>query len=231
MNHNDPLHFATIHHRAKGFTLTEVLVALIIIAIGALGIAKMQALALSSTGASRSRALAAIEASSLAAAMHANRAYWQNSSSSPGNIGVTTSVVSSGQTSTLTSDQATMEAAITNVSASSQWCSKTTTMPATLSCYCAKVNANTCSAASVNMAANDLYDWSSGLASLLPSSTAKVTCNNADIPVDCTIAITWTENAVSINQQEATAASANANTAQSNTAAFQYVTYSLYVVP
>jgi hypothetical protein len=81
------------------------------------------------------------------------------------------------------------------------------------------------------MAANDLYDWSSGLATLLPSATATVTCNVADAPVDCTIAITWTENAVSINQQEGTAATSNANTAQANTAAFQYVTYSLYVVP
>ena len=78
------------------------------------------------------------------------------------------------------------------------------------------------------MAANDLYDWSSGLGTLLPSATAQVTCNMADAPVDCTIAISWTENAVSINQSEASATTSNNGAPQ---AAFQNVTYSLYVVP
>jgi type IV pilus assembly protein PilV len=219
---------STMRHRAKGFTLTEVLVALIIIAIGTLGIAKMQALALSSTGASRSRALAALEASSLAAAMHANRAYWAGT---PANVTVTTSVGSTGVNPPAFGSTGTLQTALTNALATAQWCPTSTTMPATLSCYCALANANSCSAHAVNMAANDLYDWGSGLASLLPTSTASVTCNTADAPVDCTITIQWTENAVSINQQEGTAASSNANTAQANTAAFQYVTYSLYVVP
>lgn len=227
MNHRHPPHLST-RERIKGFTLTEVLVALIVIAIGTLGIAKMQALALSSTGASRSRALAALEASSLAAAMHANRAYWAGT---PSNVTVTTSVGSTGPNPPTFGTSGTLQTALTSASATTQWCPTATTMPATLSCYCALSNANTCSAATVNMAANDLYDWGSGLASLLPTSTASVTCNTADIPLDCTITIQWTENAVSINQQEGSAASSNANTAQANTAAFQYVTYSLYVVP
>jgi type IV pilus assembly protein PilV len=62
--------------RSRGFSLVEVLVALVVCAIGLLGLAKMESLALSSTGVANSRSLAAIEASSLAAAMHANRAYW-----------------------------------------------------------------------------------------------------------------------------------------------------------
>ena len=60
----------------RGFTLIEVLVALIIIAIGVLGIAKLQGLVLSNTGVARMRSLAAIQATSLADAMHANRAFW-----------------------------------------------------------------------------------------------------------------------------------------------------------
>ncbi|MEP6886242.1 MAG: type IV pilus modification protein PilV [Gammaproteobacteria bacterium] len=64
--------------RARGFSLVEVMVALVICAIGLLGIAKMESLALSSTGVASARSLAAIEASSMAAAMHANRAYWGN---------------------------------------------------------------------------------------------------------------------------------------------------------
>jgi type IV pilus assembly protein PilV len=59
-----------------GFSLIEVLVALIIVSVGLLGIAKMQALAYSSTGIASKRSLAAIEGSSLASSMSANRIYW-----------------------------------------------------------------------------------------------------------------------------------------------------------
>jgi len=82
--------------RAQGFTLVEVLVALIVIAIGMLGIAKLQALALSSTGAARMRSLAAIEASSLAAAMHANRGYWAAGTAPTFSVNGTALAVTSG---------------------------------------------------------------------------------------------------------------------------------------
>jgi len=210
---------------ARGFTLVEVMVALVIIAIGMLGIAKMQALALSSTGASRSRALAAIEASSLAEAMHANRQYWSAAASVPGTVTVTTAATAL----TVASTSATMEAALTTVAGT--LCPKTATMLGTLSCYCASGYAAPCTGTYVNLAASDLYDWGATLNSLLPTSTATVTCNNADIPVDCTILIAWTENAVALTTNEAAAAAANANTTAANTAAFQQVSYTLYVVP
>ena len=63
-------------NQEQGFSLVEVMVALVICSIGLLGLAKMEALALSSTNIASGRSLAAIEASSMAAAMHANRAYW-----------------------------------------------------------------------------------------------------------------------------------------------------------
>jgi type IV pilus assembly protein PilV len=62
--------------RSLGFSLIEVMVGLVIISVGLLGIAKLQALSLSNTNAARMRSLASIEAASLASAMHANRAYW-----------------------------------------------------------------------------------------------------------------------------------------------------------
>ncbi len=62
--------------RSRGFSLVEVMVALIVISVGLLGIAKMQAVSLASTNSARIRSLAAIEAASLASAMHANRGYW-----------------------------------------------------------------------------------------------------------------------------------------------------------
>jgi len=62
--------------QTRGFSLVEVLVALIVMSIGLLGIAKMQAAALSNTAIASTRSLAAIEAASLAASMHVNRGYW-----------------------------------------------------------------------------------------------------------------------------------------------------------
>jgi type IV pilus assembly protein PilV len=202
---------------ARGFTLVEVMVALIIISIGMLGIAKMQGLSLSSSGASRSRALAAIEASSLAAAMQANRTYWSASGSTPGNIAFTTTAGSAS----VTSDSAAMQTALTQ--AGGTLCSGMGT--SSLSCYCA--TAGNCTAP-INMAGSDLYDWGQALGSILPNATATVTCNNAVLPVDCVITILWNENAVSLTSQEASAATSNGASA---VAAFQQVRYVLAVVP
>jgi type IV pilus assembly protein PilV len=62
--------------RSAGFSLVEVMVALVVCSIGLLGLAKMESLAVSSTTVASSRSIAAIQASSLAAAMHANPGYW-----------------------------------------------------------------------------------------------------------------------------------------------------------
>jgi type IV pilus assembly protein PilV len=64
--------------RMRGFTIVEVMVALVVSTIGLLGLAKMESLALSSTSVASSRSLAAILASSMGAAMHANPGYWQS---------------------------------------------------------------------------------------------------------------------------------------------------------
>ena len=62
----------------QGFTLLEILVALVIVSIGLLGLAGMQAVAINNTTTARLRSIAAIDAASLAAMMHANPAYWRN---------------------------------------------------------------------------------------------------------------------------------------------------------
>lgn len=69
-------------HRIKsqGFTLMEVLVSVTIVAIGLLGLAKLQAASVSSTQASRVRSLVALQAESMVGAMRANRAYWASGS-------------------------------------------------------------------------------------------------------------------------------------------------------
>lgn len=71
------------YRRARGFSLMEVMVALVVSTVGLLGLAKMEALALSSTSVAGSRSLAAIEAASLAAAMHANPGYWASGGALP----------------------------------------------------------------------------------------------------------------------------------------------------
>jgi type IV pilus assembly protein PilV len=71
--------------RARGFTLLEVMVALVVTSIGLLGIAKIQALAYASTGSASVRSLVALQAAGLAASMHANRNYWA-SPAAPANL-------------------------------------------------------------------------------------------------------------------------------------------------
>jgi type IV pilus assembly protein PilV len=67
----------------NGFSLIEVMVALIVVSVGLLGVAKMQALALSSTTSARTRSLVALEAASLASTMRADRNYWSTVTADP----------------------------------------------------------------------------------------------------------------------------------------------------
>jgi type IV pilus assembly protein PilV len=69
--------------RRNGFSLVEVMVALIVMSVGLLGVAKMQALALSNTTSARTRSLVALEAASLASTMRADRNYWANVTADP----------------------------------------------------------------------------------------------------------------------------------------------------
>lgn len=61
---------------SKGFSLIEVMVTVVITGIGLLGLAAMLTVDVSNGAVARYRSLAALQASSLAAAMSANPAYW-----------------------------------------------------------------------------------------------------------------------------------------------------------
>jgi type IV pilus assembly protein PilV len=62
-----------------GFSMLELLVTIVILALGFLGLTKMQAASVSNTQTSRVRTLLALQAGSLAAMMRGNKAYWGTS--------------------------------------------------------------------------------------------------------------------------------------------------------
>jgi type IV pilus assembly protein PilV len=160
--------------RSSGFSLVEVMVAVVVICVGLLGIAKMQSLAMSSTNAARMRSLAALEAASLASAMHANRSYWAGAN----NSGITPPAVITYAPG----------AGITGIGsyAAGNTCNQCT------STQIAEYDFGNW--------INNLAVPPSGV---LPGASATVTCNSATPPVNCTITITWTENPVAMSQQEA----------------------------
>jgi len=59
-----------------GFTLVELLMTMVIVAVGILGIVKMEAAGVAESQVSRVRSLMTFQAESLASSMRANRGYW-----------------------------------------------------------------------------------------------------------------------------------------------------------
>jgi type IV pilus assembly protein PilV len=175
--------------RSAGFSLVEVMVALIVCSVGLLGLAKMESLAISSTSVASSRSIAAIEAASLASAMHADPGYWA----------------------------AGVAPASTSVSYIAGVLTITDTGLATAA-TCLTAGTTSCSPAA--MAAYDVQQWATALQGVLPGYYATINCTQTvGIPVTCTIQIQWSENAVA------------GNSAQTNMAALNQPTYTLFVQP
>jgi type IV pilus assembly protein PilV len=178
--------------RARGFTLLEVMVSLIVTAIGLLGIAKIEALAYASTGSASIRSLVALQAAGLAASMHANRSYWA-AGAAPVSVVITGTTI----------NDATLNSTATTAN------------------FCVAGSGTTpCNAAT--LAAFDLHTYALALNSMLTNSNP-VTTVNCPIasPINCTIQVTWNENAVAINKQSV------AGTTQTTFAP----TYTLFVEP
>jgi type IV pilus assembly protein PilV len=203
----------TMKSRARGFSLIEVLVALLVISIGLLGIAKMQALALANTNGGRLRALAAIEAASLAASMQAERNYW-------GNITTTDSITvasTSGSAVVTASTDSTLSGTVTCPASSSA-----TTMTMNSCTGGAALCTSTGSACTAQkMAAYDLQQWAGRLQEIMgPSAYALIVCTvttPAPPPVSCQITVNWAEP--------------TANTNATETGAMAIPSYSLFVNP
>jgi type IV pilus assembly protein PilV len=177
--------------RQRGVSLLEVLISIVVIAIGVLGLAKMQALSISNTTISGSRSLVAMQASDLAAMMHANNAFWQVKSTATPPCGSATACTISG-TAIPTSFG---------------------TAPAVSGC----TYASPCTAQQI--AALDLTTWTKVMNSQVPTYSLNITCNNTTptaLPVTtCVIKITWLEKAQGMNQTTASMAAATTSTSQS----------------
>lgn len=151
-----------------GFSLIEVMVSLIVMSAGLLGVAKMQALALASTQIASMRSMTAIQAASLASAMHENRGYWGS---------VAPAAVAGG-------------IVVTKTDVSSSPTISTSTLTTSTDCTTTTCNSTT-------LAAYDLQQWALALQTVLPNYVATITCSAAS-PVTCTININWTEKAISL---------------------------------
>lgn len=186
------------HPANKGFTLVEVMVAVIVTAVGLLGLAKMQALAISATKNSGSRSLIALQTESLAGMMHANKAYWANPTA-----GVLPGFTASGTT---ISNDAT---GVLNAPPGNNC-----TVPGPLSCT------------PQQLAAVDVLSWITDLNTQFPTYNAKVICTGdtgftpvtlADLAppplaVSCTIFVTWQEKLIALNKNTATGATSQVTT-------------------
>ena len=163
----------------SGFTLFEILVTVLVIAVGLLGNAGIQALSLNNTVMARNRSLAAMEASGLASMMHANTAYWQ--------LGSPTSSCSvSCSTSGTSSTSCTTGGISGHITLGDAILSSQNTDCTTTSC------------SGLQMASYDLQNWGASVASALPNGTGLVTCNTA-APLSCTINICWTQQNLTLN--------------------------------
>jgi type IV pilus assembly protein PilV len=191
--------------------LVEVLVALIIIGVGMLGIAKIQAMANTSTGTASARAFAAMEAASLAASMRANRAYW---SSIPAG-GVSITITGGSPPALVVAGDATLTGAATCIGTSA--CSPAAIAWADLNDW----------ANAINGGAVVGGVWTQGLTgvSALVNCPALTVVTGVTQPAYCTVQLNWSERStLGINAQSTGQAVAT------NVGAGQYG-YTLYVEP
>jgi len=193
------MHLKQHPNTARGFSLIEVLVSLMVISIGLLGIAKMEALALSNTNGGRLRALASIEAASLVSTIQAERNYWGNLTSNLtiSIVGTPGANASTAGTSTITSTDSIQNAAVVTCTAATG----TTVGTCSGSVSCTST-ASPCTAQ--KMAAYDLEMWAGRLQQVLGSDAVSITCTATTPPVSCEIIINWSEATVNANAAETT---------------------------
>lgn len=155
---------------AAGFSMIEVMVALLVIAIALFGTAKIQALTINATHNSASRSIAALQAASLAASMRANEAYWTSLSAPP------PAAVASYNTST---GVTTLDTSLAGLTAN---CASVSCTPAAMAAY--DLNAWVASLTSALPAGG---------------ATVACAVASSAVPETCTVTVQWTEKSVAAN--------------------------------
>jgi len=190
---------------AHGFSLIEIMVAVVVICVGLLGVAKMQALALSGSNIARQRSMAAFLAASLASTMHSNRTFW----ASP--------TAAADSPITITTSTGTIAPATLAGVGNAACIGGNSALPA-----CPGV------AGAQTLAGFDLTRWSASVSQLLPNAVTTINCPGLVQPPSCTIQMTWTEQVVMTNSQ---ATNATGTGQVNNQGQFELPTYTLYVEP
>ena len=167
-----------------GFTLVELLVTMLIVTVGLLGLAKMQATAVSNSSVSRTRALMTYQAESLAGMIRANRDFWLTTGSST--VWPAFAVASDG---TVSNTGMTSASTCTNTTGASQCTPQ-------------------------QLAYNDMYTWAAQFndgtaASAFPGASASIACvsasggtcgTNPTTPHSYDITLTWQQKLVAVNR-------------------------------
>lgn len=166
----------------RGFTLIEVMIAVVLIAIGLLGLAKTGALAVSNTQVASSRSLVALQASSLASAMQGNKAYWE-SGVAPTTFSTQGAVVTDNQTGVLS----------------------------LVGPNCATAPAPACSPAQLAAYDVQSWASNLTLMLPSATATFTCT-NVAGSQISCVITVNWSEKYVAVNRTTATGTAANGGT-------------------
>jgi type IV pilus assembly protein PilV len=168
--------------RTQGFSMIEVLMALIIITFGLLGVVGMQAVSISNTSTAGFRSIAALLAQNMSSAMSANVVYWQT------------------KKTPLTTQVSVPDAATVTVTSSDTAISSTQALSSNIT------TCQTVACTQVAMAKYDVAVWGQALYKALPGGAGYITCTplndtvTPNIPASCQIKITWAEKAQSQNQ-------------------------------
>ncbi|GCB04126.1 prepilin-type N-terminal cleavage/methylation domain-containing protein [Ralstonia sp. SET104] len=167
---------------AAGFSLIEALITMVVVGVGLLGLAKIQAAAVGNTQISRVRSLVALQTESLAAAMHGNGAFWAAGGTAPATFSV------SGTTVTDTSN-------VLNQTLTAGMCrSGKPCTPAQLAAYDVQQWASTMNANFPGY-----------------SATVNCTTTTG-VPVSCNITVNWNEKYIAVNNTTAASGVTTAST-------------------
>jgi len=165
---------------SRGFTLIELLITLVIVSVGMLGLAKLEAAAVSESGLSRVRSLMTYQAESLAALMRADRAYWGTTTAAAPGFDLAPNAL------TVTDNGGTNKMDTTGTNCLSSSAGLNLCTPSQIAYWDIQSSPN---------------NWVNSFHTQFPGAAANVTCTvTANLPTTCDIKLTWSEHYVAINR-------------------------------